>query len=400
MNGSNFWLVRIGSILLAVAGAFVINAAAGGNDFTQRLVLLAALYVTLAVSLNLINGITGQFSMGHAAFYMVGAYTAAIATLFNPGVASAHPLPWLLAMMVAGSIAAGLAGLLVGVPSLRLRGDYLAIVTLGFGEIVRIVAQNVKFGDKGGSYGFSVDTKVTAVWLAWLLAFTAIALCRNLLSTARGLTFLAVREDETASLAMGVNVTQTKVTAFVIGSALAGAAGAMLAHFEGFVSSAMFTMDVSFIIVTMVVLGGTGSITGAVVAALLLFLLPEKMRDLPSMPIGGVGAFFIVLALVVAGLRYVSQTFHGAVKERALRYVGVVVIGLVTAAILGFVLNQLPAVKAAPLVEGAKLRMVVFAVTLIVLMLLRPQGIFGHHEFSWDWLRSRLKPKSAEVTPV
>ncbi len=391
-----FWPVRLGSIGLAIVGAFLIDQLSRGNDFTQRLVVLAALYVTLAVSLNLINGITGQFSMGHAAFYMVGAYTAAISTLFHPDLAAKNPLLWLLGMMVFGAVMAGFAGLLVGVPSLRLRGDYLAIVTLGFGEIVRIVANNVKFGTKGGSYGFSVDVHVTAVWLAWLFAFFAIAICRNLLSTARGLTFLAVREDETASLAMGVNVTQTKVTAFVIGAALAGGAGAILAHFEGFASSNMFTMDVSFIIVTMVVLGGTGSITGAVVAAVLLFFVPEKMRDLPDMPIGGITAFFILTGLVVAALRYVSQHYHGAASRKAMLYSGVVVLGIVIAAILGVALNAIPAVKAVPLVEGAKLRLVVFAVTLIVLMLLRPQGIFGKSEFSWDWFR-RLGKKSEAV---
>jgi len=384
---TRFWAVRLGSIGLAVVAAFLIDQLSRGNDFTQRLVVLAALYVTLSVSLNLINGITGQFSMGHAAFYMVGAYTAAILTLFNPVLAAKNPLLWLLAMIVCGGLLAGIAGLLVGVPSLRLRGDYLAIVTLGFGEIVRIVANNVKFGEKGGSYGFSVDVRVTAVWLAWLFAFFAIAMCRNLLSTARGLTFLAVREDETASLAMGVNVTQTKVTAFVIGAALAGGAGAILAHFEGFASSNMFTMDVSFIIVTMVVLGGTGSITGSVVAAILLFFVPEKMRDLPDLPIGGITAFFIVIALLVAALRYVSQQYHGPAARKALLYAGVVLAGGVVATILGLILNSIPAVRATPLVEGAKLRMVVFAVTLIVLMLLRPQGIFGKSEFSWDWVR-------------
>lgn len=396
-----FWPVRLGSIAIALLAVFAVESAFSTSNFTQRLVVLAALYVTLAVSLNLINGITGQFSMGHAAFYMVGAYTAGFVTIFNQDLARQYPLPWLFLMMVLGAIGAAIAGIIVGVPSLRLRGDYLAIVTLGFGEIVRIVAQNLKFErngtDIGGSIGISDIPEVNSPGVAWLLAIIAIALCRNLLRTGRGLAFLAVREDEVASLAMGVNVTRIKVTAFLLGSALAGAAGAILAHYEGYISPQMFSMDTSFIIVTMVVLGGTGSITGSVVAALLLFYLPERMRELGNMPIGGVAGFFIGLFVAVALVRMVGMRYHEDWLGMAKRYALAVLGGVAVALVIGYGLQAIPAVASQPLVEGTKLRMVVFAVTLIVLMLLRPQGIFGHKEFSWDWVR-RFLGKRAEAT--
>lgn len=196
---------------------------------------------------------------------------------------------------------------------------------------------------------------------------------------------------------MGVNVTQTKVVAFVLGSMFAGAAGAILAHFESFVSPPMFTMDVSFTIVTMVVLGGTGSITGSVLAAILLFYLPEKMRDFTNIPLAGVAAAFVAISAAVFAIRWVMQNFHGSAKDRAIRYLGIVVGALVIWFISKAILGNVPSLKEN--IDGSKLRMVVFSVTLVVLMLLRPQGMLGHHEFSWDWVRSKFgKPTVKEAT--
>ena len=391
-----FWAVRIGSIVAAVLGCLLLQKVAGGSsDFAQRLIFLAGLYVTLAVSLNLINGITGQFSIGHAAFYQVGAYAAGFFATKFYDKAHLPPAAWLLAMMVAGGIMAALAGLCVGLPSLRLRGDYLAIVTLGFGEIIRIFAQNQE--SLGGAYGMKVAPRFQFIWIVWLLAIVCIATCRNLLKTAHGLPFLAVRDDEVASSAMGVNVTKVKVTAFLLGSGFAGAAGALLAHFEGFVSPAMFTMDVSFIIVTMVVLGGTGSITGSAVAAVLLFYLPEKMRDLGDVKMATLVGVAIAIVAGVVALRKMGEKFHGGKAQQFGIGVGIIVGAVVLSMILGAGLASVPQLKVA--VEGSKLRLVVFAVTLVVLMLLRPQGIFGHHEFSWSWVQ-RLFGKKAPTTEV
>jgi branched-chain amino acid transport system permease protein len=392
-----YWGVRLVSVILAVVGCMALQRFAATQDsFAQRLIVLAGLYVTLSVSLNLINGITGQFSIGHAAFYMVGAYTTGfLATNFYQRYDLPGPV-WLLLMMLASAAAAAVAGLIVGLPSLRLKGDYLAIVTLGFGEILRIVAQNQP--KLGGAYGMAVTPRFQYVWIVWLLAILCMAVCRNLLKTAHGLPFLAVREDEVASSAMGVNVTRVKVTAFLLGSMFAGAAGALLAHFEGFVSPAMFTMDVSFIILTMVVLGGTGSITGSALAAVVLFYLPEKMRDLGDVKMGMLVAVAIGIVLFIYTMRKLMFDFHGPKLTRFFIGVGIVAVTLVFIAIAGGVLGNVQGLTTS--VEGSKLRLVVFAVTLVALMLLRPQGIFGHHEFSWSWVKRIFTGKPVPNTAV
>jgi len=392
-----FWGVRFGSIAAAVLGALLLQGVAGHfGDFIVHLVVLAGLYVTLAVSLNLINGITGQFSIGHAAFYQVGAYSAGyLAMRFHPKFHGPETI-WLVIVMAAGALGACIAGLIVGLPSLRLKGDYLAIVTLGFGEIIRIVVQNQDA--LGASYGFTVAPRIQIVSVVWLLAILCIAVCRNLLKSAHGLTFLAVREDEVASSAMGVNVTRTKVTAFIIGSAFAGAAGALYAHAQAFISPSLFTMDVSFIIVTMVVLGGTGSITGSAVAAVILFYLPEKMRDLSEIQNSKILGFSIGLILVIAFIRQMMAKYHGPKATKGWIITGGVVGGVVVSYILAAILHVIPALQG--VTEGSKLRMVVFAVTLIVLMLLRPQGIFAHHEFSFAWMAKLFGKKDVPQVEV
>lgn len=391
-----YWPTRVVSILAGLGACFLISAAAdaSGNDYTKRLVVLAGVWVILSVSLNLINGITGQFSIGHAAFWQVGAYSAGIISVQHYANSGITGLPWLLLMMVAGAIFAALAGLVVGLPSLRLRGDYLAIVTLGFGEIIRIIVQNQK--PLGEAYGMNVSPKFQFTWLVWLTAFAAIAICRNLLKSAHGLPFLAVREDEVAASAMGVNVTRVKVTAFLIGSALAGVAGALFAHYEGFISPQQFRMEQSFIILTMVVLGGTGSITGSVMAAVALFYLPEKLRDMGPVTGGQLlaGTFATVLAVYL--VKRVIDHFHGTKKEAAIRHLGIVLGCMALSFVLSIVLNQVP-VLANARYEAEKLRMVIFSGVLIILMLVRPQGLLGHAEFSWEWLKRVLGQRRSEA---
>jgi branched-chain amino acid transport system permease protein len=394
-----FWPVRVGSIVAVVAACWLIEQVALNQTvIAPRLVALAGLYVTLAVSLNLINGVTGQFSIGHAAFYQVGAYVSAYltVTLFarQPLV---EPL-WLGVMVLAGMAGAGLAGLLVGLPSLRLRGDYLAIVTLGFGEIIRIVVQNMEF--VGGPYGLNVRPTIPSIFGVWLLAFVCIAVCRNLLRNAHGLPFLAVRDDEVASAAIGVNVTRVKVAAFVIGSSFAGGAGALLAHYEGFISPGMFTMDLSFILLTMVVLGGSGSITGAVLAALVLFALPEYLRGAQLSFTGAtLLAWAVAIALTVASSRWIARRHGWPARRRAAAYLGAIAGGYVLALALGGLLGLVPALHAAQ-IPGERLRLVIFAATLIVLMLLRPQGVLAHHEFSWAWVRRVLHIPGRKEAPA
>lgn len=400
--------VRAGSIIAAIGACLLLQQVTIGlnNDYVYRLVLLAGLYVTLSVSLNLINGVTGQFSIGHAAFYQVGAYTAGFISLqvFGKGNTGGGLL-WVLFMVVVASLAAAVAGFVVGLPSLRLKGDYLAIVTMGFGEIIRIVVQN---NEKiGGSYGMNVPkASFPLLALVWLLAIFTIAVCRNLLRTAHGLPFLAVREDEVASAAMGVNVTQVKVTAFVLGSMFAGAAGALLAQFEGFITPATFRMDVSFIILTMVVLGGTGSITGSALAAIFLSYLPEYLRGLKdasgkALAVNGAAVLggLIAAAFAVAMIKWIIDGGRGTKWTRT-GWVGLSLVGaVIIQKILSSQLASIPAL-APPSIEANQLRMVIFAVTLIVLMLLRPQGVFAHHEFSWDWLKKIFGGRSRKGSEV
>jgi branched-chain amino acid transport system permease protein len=403
-----FWLKRIGSLVAGVGLCFLIDflahkipdASGNPSQYAQRLIVLAGLYVTLAVSLNLINGITGQFSIGHAAFFQVGAYAAGFITVTYFKSVSMPPVLWLILMVFAGMIAAAIAGFIVGLPSLRLRGDYLAIVTMGFGEIIRIEVQNTPA--LGGSYGLQHITVIQPIWLVWLLAITCIAVCRNLIKTAHGLPFLAVREDEVASSAMGVNVTRVKVTAFVIGSMFAGAAGALLGHYEGFLTGNFFSMDISFIILTMVVLGGTGSITGSAVAAAFLFYLPEKLRDLKSpqgttllVTAASIAASLLAVVVAVALMRHIMLHIHRPKLQKAGLYIGAIVAAIIAKLIFGVLLSKIPSFVKLQ-VEAGQLRMVIFAVTLIALMLLRPQGIFGHHEFSWNWLLGLFRKKKID----
>lgn len=394
-NFGKWFGTRAISVVVALVFCILLDKFMQGADksYGRFLMSLAGIYVTLAVSLNLINGITGQFSIGHAAFYQIGAYTGAVlaANKFS-ALAASKPLLWLLLSALFGAIAAGLAGLIVGIPSLRLKGDYLAVVTLGIGEIVTIIAKNQK--SLGEAYGLST-AKIESVFLISLLAITCIAVCRNLLKSAHGLAFLAVREDEVASSAMGVNLTRIKVTAFVIGSAFAGAAGALYAHTKAFVSPPDFSMDVSFLILTMVVLGGTGSITGTTIAAVVLFLIPEKMRDLPYVQMGTPLGVAVGIIVAVVLLRKIQESFHGAASQRLGRNLGAVGIGALTAFIAAKVLVMIPAFQSQ--INGALFRMPVLAVTLVVLMLLRPQGIFGHHEFSWSWVQKLLGKKAPET---
>ena len=238
--------------------------------------------VILAVSLNVVNGFTGQFSIGHAGFMAVGAYTAAAITValrdvqlvgLPPAVSDA--LVFALALS-AGMLMAALAGLLVGIPSLRLRGDYLAIVTLGFGEILRVVIENTRsLGQATGISGLPPHT--TLLWVG-LGAVATVVMARRLQISTQGRALLAIREDEVAAEAMGVDTVGYKVRAFVISAAFAGLAGGLLVHYILLCTPRMFTFVKSFEVVAMVVLGGMGSITGSVVAASLLTVALEALR--------------------------------------------------------------------------------------------------------------------------
>ena len=280
----------------------VLWLAQGASPPDVSIVLVAiAVNVILAVSLNVVNGFTGQFSIGHAAFMAVGAYTAALVTtgmqdlqLLGLPEGSSDALVFFLALL-AGMAAASVAGLLVGIPSLRLRGDYLAIVTLGFGEIIRVVIENTKaLGQATGISGLPPFTNV--VWAGMGVVATVVMARRLLLST-QGRALLAIREDEVAAEAMGVDTVGWKVRAFVISAAFAGLAGGLLVHKIQLVTPRMFTFVKSMEVVVMVVLGGMGSITGSIVAATLLTVVLEWLRGVDQYRMVIFSLLLIVLML-------------------------------------------------------------------------------------------------------
>lgn len=381
------------TVLLCI-GAEVLLKQLIHDDYYLRLFFLAGVYVTLAVSLNLINGITGQFSIGHAAFYMVGAYAAGLSS--NAFFAK-QPLDmpaYLVVSTVIGALAAAVAGLVVGLPSLRLKGDYLAVVTLGFGEILRITMQNQE--QWGGSYGYNLENKYRSIALVFMLAILCIAVCRNLLKSVHGLPFLAVREDEVAAQAMGINLTKTKVVAFVVGAAFAGAAGALFAHETQFINPDLFKMDVSFLILTMVVLGGTGSITGSTIAAICLFMIPEMGRIAKFQVSQAMLVSLLVVGfgVMVYAIRYVQNRLHLEKGPQAMAYAGAVVLPLTLATAIGKILERFT-ILGDKVYESADIRLMILAVVLLVVMLIRPTGLLGHHEFSWDGVRRLFKGRAS-----
>src|SRR5690349_23035016 len=253
------------------------------NPYYTRILMLCGISITLAVSLNLINGFTGQFSIGHAGFMAVGAYSSAyFSVTWGMNLANSlggGKLGWIVALTLAtivGAIFAGLAGLAVGIPSLRLRGDYLAIVTLGFGQIIVVFLNNIEA--IGGARGYSGIPIVKSFFWIFLIAILTILIVYNIVNSAFGRALISIREDELAAEAMGVNTTRYKVMAFVISSAMAGAGGVLLAHFDGYLNPKSFEFIKSFEILIMIILGGLGSIVGSIIGAIVLTILPESLR--------------------------------------------------------------------------------------------------------------------------
>jgi len=280
--------VRLAWVLGGLAVLWVLDWAGGQlNLYYLQVLLLASINVLLAASLNLINGVAGQFSLGHAGFMAIGGYVAGALTVYGGGWAARVGLgdgALLFGATLAGGAAAAVAGLLVGLPTLRLRGDYLAIATLGFGEIVRVVIANLEV--VGGPRGFQVAKLTTPFWVwAWLAG--GLVILRGLVDSTHGRAWLAIREDEVAAEGMGIPVVRYKVVAFMIGGFFAGVGGALLGHWIEYLNMNMFGFMRSVEIVVMVVLGGLGSLPGVCLAAVVLTLLPELLR--------GVGEYRMIL---------------------------------------------------------------------------------------------------------
>ncbi len=269
--GAKRWLFV--GIVLAIAASYL---APQFNRYYLGVTIDVGIAIILATSLNLINGHTGQFSLGHAGFMAVGGYFSAWISL-EVGSEIAMSFWYFPLALVAGGILAAAVGLLVGVPSLRLRGDYLAIVTLGFGEIIRVIAQNTQA--VGAASGLKGIPKLTTLGWTFGLAAVTIYAITALVNSTYGRGFIAVHDDEIAAESNGVNTTRTKVTAFVTGAFFAGIAGGLYAHHKQFLSPTGFDWLKSVDIVVMVILGGMGRTVGVVAAAILLTLMPEFLRD-------------------------------------------------------------------------------------------------------------------------
>lgn len=240
--------------------------------FWQLNIILVCINIILAVSLNLINGFTGQFSIGHAGFMAVGAYVGAVLTV-------KFQLPFIVAIL-GGASFAGLLGFLIGLPTLRLDGDYLAIATLGLGEIIRITILNIPY--VGGASGFmGIPRYTNFTWVFFATVFTVLFI-RNFINSTHGRACISVRENQIAAEAMGVDTTKYKVLAFTIGAAFAGVAGTLFSHYFYIAHPASFTFMKSFDILTIVVLGGLGSISGSITAAILLTFISAALADYPE----------------------------------------------------------------------------------------------------------------------
>ncbi|WP_374719966.1 branched-chain amino acid ABC transporter permease [Parageobacillus toebii] len=268
ING--FWISMAFALVFFVAVQLLISGEIL-NSFYINTLFFMAINIILAVSLHLIIGITGQFSIGHAGFFAVGAYASAIMTM-------KLQMPFALALLV-GGVAAAVAGLFIGIPSLRLKGDYLAIATLGFGEIVRIILLNVDY--VGGASGMTVTHLTTWPWIFACLLITIIVIA-NFTNSTHGRACISIREDEIAADSMGINTTYYKVVAFVIGSFFAGIAGCLYAHHFYIIQPTNFGFLKSFDILIFVVLGGLGSMSGAVIAAILLTIVSTFLQDYPE----------------------------------------------------------------------------------------------------------------------
>jgi branched-chain amino acid transport system permease protein len=285
--GAKFALIAavLASLLISFASTKI-------NPYFLSVTIPIGINIILAVSLNLVNGYTGQFSLGHAGFMSVGAYTAAslsghlgprlLPQLGGPESLFAISIVFGISLL-AGGILAALAGLLVGVPSLRLKGDYLAIVTLGFGEIIRVILQNTDA--VGGARGFTGIPAYTNFFWTFALAGLTVYVVTSLVHSTAGRGFLAVHDDEIAAEAIGINTTRYKVVAFVFGAFFAGIAGGLYGHFIQYLNPDGFNFVKSIEIVVMVILGGMGNTIGVIIAAVLLSILPAVLREVPPMPL-------------------------------------------------------------------------------------------------------------------
>jgi len=338
-------------ILLLFLTAFVIIADKFFSSSVLRIFNLCGIYIILALSLNLINGFAGLFSLGHAGFIALGAYTSALLTMspaskqmnffFTPIAAplAKISLSFIPALIAAGLLA-GLAGFLIGAPALlRLRGEYLAVVTLSFSEIIRVVITNLQ-SVTNGVLGLKGLPNYSTTCMIWGVAFISVVFIIALMNSAFGRSCKAVRDNEIAARAMGINAVRIKIISFTIASFMAGIGGALLAHMLSAIDPRMFTFTITYNVLLIVVLGGSGSISGSIIAAIVVTISMEALRFLD----GPLNLLFIR-----------TQGLPG-------------------------------------------LRMVLFSFLLLLVIIFRPQGLMGNRELSWDMLANLMKKRKPPDT--
>lgn len=417
---NSLWPVLL-SVVVGLLAYTVLGPAMGG--YASNLLLIIAINVLLATSLTVVNGFTGQFSIGHGAFMGVGAYVtgsivyyasllifkdvqphggalseslniAYFKPLLEQALITKGDLIFLVSIVAAALGAAG-AGYVVGLPSLRLKGDYLAIVTLGFGEIMRVLLQatpqQVSFRKAaeaadtplyelvfklGGAQGLKfVPTYTSLFWAFFFLSLCMVAMYR-LKTSSSGRAFLSIREDEVAAQAMGVHVTKYKIRAFVLSSAFAGVAGALYAGQTGTLVPQDFGFQRSFEVLIMVVLGGLGSLSGAAIAAAILTLLPEVLRD----PAGIVGVWYWVLGAALVLMGAGGALLVVAKKQERARHLPRWLIGVGAFLLAGLGVCALASWQS---IDLGKYRLIFYALALIIMLILRPQGLLGVSEV-WE----------------
>lgn len=313
-----------------------------GTEYEIRILINCAIFITMAVSYNLINGVTGQFSLAPNAFAAIGAYTSALLTMspmekqlsfiIEPVVwpLSVIHTPFLVSLVIAGMVAAFM-GFLMGFPVFRVRGDYLAIVTLGFGEVVRVVANNTQ-SITNGPLGLKGIVHHTNIAWSWGFAMVTIFFITRLIKSSYGLALKAIRYDESAAEAVGIDTFRHKMFAFILSAFFGGIGGGLLAHLITTISPNLFTFFLTFNLLIIIVLGGLGSTTGSVISAIVVTIGSELLR-------------FFEEPLFIGGLHI-------------------------------------------PGIPG--MRMVIFSFLLVLLMIYARQGLMGTREFSWNRAIDRM----------
>lgn len=337
-----YFLLNISIIMLIII--FIIIANRNFDSYVIRILNLCAIYIILGVSLNLINGFTGQFSLGHAGFMAIGAYSSALLYMspelkevnffITPLIwpLSVIQIPFVFSLIIAGLVSAGV-GFLVGVPCLRLKGDYLAIVTFGFSEIIRVIFNNLQ-NVTNGPIGLKGLPIYTNLWWSFGIAILTVLVVKNLINSSYGRALKSIRENETAAEAMGVSLFFHKSLAFAIGAFFAGLGGALLGSFIMTIDPNTFSFLLTFQLIVIVIVGGLGSITGTVISAIIITVLMEVLRSVEA-------------PMNIFGL-------------------------------------HLPGIPG--------MRMLVFAILLMAVVLFFKKGLMGKKEWSWDGLFKKSFP--------